>query len=96
MKFEWDPAKEITNKAKHGLSFGTATELFTGGADYLEINDDDHSDDEMRIIAIGPIARGVIMVVFTERSEDTIRIISARRATKSEIRLYRHHMEGES
>ncbi len=46
------------------------------------------------MIAIGPIAKGVIMVVFTERSEETIRIISARKATKLEIRLYRTYMEG--
>ncbi|MEK7412106.1 MAG: BrnT family toxin [Planctomycetota bacterium] len=45
---------------------------------------------------MGPIARGIIMVVFTERSEDSIRIISARRATTAELRLYRNQMEGTS
>jgi uncharacterized DUF497 family protein len=94
MRFEWDPIKEATNKDKHGISFGTATSLFTSGVDYLEINDDNHSNEESRLIAIGPIGKAVIMVVFTERYEDTIRIISARKATKNEVRLYYKYMEG--
>jgi len=91
MRFEWDPAKEAQNQAKHGLVFGDITGLFSSGVDYLEIPDLEH-DEEDRFIAIGPVVRGVVMVVFTERSEDTIRIISARRATKPEITLYRQHL----
>jgi uncharacterized DUF497 family protein len=62
------------------------------GADFLELSDDKHSDQEDRMIAIGVIKRGVIMVVFTEQSDDTIRIMSARKATKEEIHLYRQHL----
>jgi uncharacterized DUF497 family protein len=51
--------------------------------------DEAHSVDEERFIAIGPISRGVVLVVWTEQDEDTIRIISARRATKRE-RAYCH------
>lgn len=94
MHFEWDPGKEAANLAKHGLSFGHATSLFTSGADYLEIADAAHGDDEDRLIAIGPVARGVIVVVFTERIDDTIRIISARKATRSEVLLYRQYLKG--
>ena len=94
MRFEWDPAKEAANRAKHGLSFGDVTGLFTSGVDYLEIADVRHDDDEDRFIAIGPITRGIVLVVFTERHENTIRIISARRATKTETALYRNHLEG--
>jgi uncharacterized DUF497 family protein len=50
--------------------------------------DNAHSDEADRFVAIGPIARGVIVVVFTERDEETIRIISARAATGRERRGY--------
>lgn len=46
-----------------------------------------------RVIAIGPIRRGLVLVVFTERSEDTIRLISARWASESERTLYVEYME---
>jgi uncharacterized protein len=95
MRFEWDPAKEASNRTKHGLSFGDVTSLFTSGADFLELPDITHGDAEDRLIAIGPIARGVVLVVFIEFDEDFIRIISARRATASEITLYRRYLEGQ-
>jgi uncharacterized protein len=56
--------------------------------DYLEIFDEDHSDVEDRFIAIGPIARGIILVVWTEHDEKMVRIISARLATRRERALY--------
>ena len=92
MEFEWDAAKEKKNRALHGISFLEATEVFTSGADYLEIFDEVHSQDEDRFIAIGPIRRGVVVVVFTERDEETTRIISARLATALEAGLLRRHM----
>ena len=70
--------------------------MFTGAADYLEILDILHDDDEERFIAIRPILRGIVLVVFTERFEDTIRIINARRATRAEITFYRKHLGTES
>jgi uncharacterized DUF497 family protein len=59
VEFEWDPAKDDANRRRHGISFEEVTGLFTSGVDYLEIFDDEHSQDEDRFIAIGPIARGV-------------------------------------
>jgi uncharacterized protein len=96
MRFEWDPAKEAKNREKHGISFGEATALFTSGTDYLEIDLDEHSDEEDRLIAIGVIIRGVIVIIFTERSDDSIRIFSARKATKSEIHLFHQYLKGET
>ena len=93
MEFEWDADKDRSNQKRHGLSFLEASELFAVGTDYLEIFDQDHSDDEDRFIAIGPISRGVVLVVWTERDEDVIRIISARWATKRERARYIEHME---
>ncbi len=84
MRFEWDPAKDKTNRAKHGLSFEEASELFKSGVDYLEIYDEEHSDEENRFIAVGPTKRGVIVVAYTERDDDVLRILSARMATKKE------------
>lgn len=95
MRFEWDPAKNESNRLKHGLELQEATDLFAA-SDYLEIPDEGHSDDEERFLGIGSIQRGVIVVVWTERNEDVIRLISARHATKSEIELYRRYMEDET
>lgn len=96
MEVEWDEAKNRTNQQKHGVSFEEARELFTSGADYLEIFDADHSDMEDRFISIGPIKRGLVLVVWTERDETTIRLIGARWATKREQALYHQYMDQRS
>jgi hypothetical protein len=88
VKFTWDEEKNRLNQRKHGVSFAEAAELFESGVDYLEIFDDEHSVTEDRFIAIGPIRRGLVLVVWTERDEETIRIIGARWTTKAERRLY--------
>ncbi len=93
MEFEWDPEKDSANRRKHGLSFEEASELFLQDVDYVEIFDESHSEDEERFIAVGPIRRGVIVVVHTEPREETIRIISARLATRSEVERFRTHRE---
>jgi uncharacterized DUF497 family protein len=92
--FEWDEAKDLTNRHKHGLGFAEAAQLFESGGEYLEIFDVDHSESEDRFIAIGPIASGLIVVVYIEPEEDTIRIISAREATRREQALFREYMDG--
>ena len=84
VRFEWDPAKDKSNLAKHGLYFDEATAFFKTGVDYLEIYDEEHSDEEDRFIAIGPSRRGVIVVAYTERDDNVLRILSARMATKRE------------
>jgi len=89
----WDEAKNRDNQSRHGLSFEEAGRLFTSGVDYLEIFDETHSADEDRFIAIGPLDHGLVLVVWTERDEETMRIISARWATRKEQTLYRTYME---
>ncbi|HVR73957.1 MAG TPA: BrnT family toxin [Planctomycetota bacterium] len=91
MRFAWDREKEKANIDKHGISFDKAAELFSSGTDYLEIYDKDHSQHEDRFTAIGPVAGRIVVVVYTEWPEDTIRVISARPANRREIRLYRKH-----
>jgi uncharacterized protein len=94
VRFEWDEVKNRANQKAHGISFDEAQELFTSGLDYLEIFDANHSDYEDRFICIGPVRRGVILVVKTEPGEDITRIISARFASKTEKRLFEEHMKG--
>ena len=94
VKFEWDATKSRTNFEKHGLSFDDATELLTSDDDYLEIYDREHSNEEDRFIAIGPIRSGVILVVYTEPIDNAIRILSARPATKKEVQLFHRHFGG--
>jgi uncharacterized DUF497 family protein len=69
VNFEWDEAKDLTNQQNHGLGFAEAAELLESGVEYLEIFDLDHSESEDRFIAIGPVARGLIVVVYTEPEE---------------------------
>lgn len=92
--FEWDPVKDQANREQHGISFEEASELLKGASDFLEIYDEAHSDDEERFIGIGPIRAGIVVVIYTERADDVIRLISARRATKSELRLFQQFFEG--
>ena len=94
VRFDWDPNKDQANQQKHGLSFDEATELFADSNDYLEIYDEEHSDEEDRFIAIGPIRAGIVVVVYTQRQDDVIRIVSARRATSQEVRFLRKHLGG--
>ena len=94
MKFEWDTKKDQLNLKKHGVSFKEASRLFTGRADHLELFDNLHSEDEDRFIAIGPIIKGIIVVVYIERDFDTIRIISARKATRTERTMFNNLKKG--
>lgn len=85
MRFEWDEKKERQNIEKHGIDFTVASYVFADKA-RIEYFDTLHSDEEDRYIVIGKV-RDVLYVVYTERGDRT-RIISARRATKKERRLY--------
>jgi uncharacterized DUF497 family protein len=94
VRVEWDPAKDVENQARHGISFDEVRPLFEGDQDYLVIYDEEHSEDEDRFLAVGPIATGVVVVVHTEPSDDVIRIISARMATRAEEQLFYQHRAG--
>jgi len=93
VRFEWDPDKAAQNERLHGVSFEEACELFTTDAPVLEVYDVDHSETEDRFKSIGPIRRGLVLVVWTERSDDLVRIISAWWATKTEQQLYTEYLE---
>ena len=87
MRFEWDDEKAVANLEKHGVSFGEATEVFYD-PNALEGYDAEHSVDESRFFIIGLSSRRLLYVVYAERLEDTVRIISARRAITKEHEEY--------
>ena len=89
IRFGWDADKEKANRRKHGVSFEEAKTVFVDPNAKL-INDPDHSDDEDRFILLGLGRKLRLLVVcHTYRgSEEVIRIISARRANKSEQSQY--------
>ena len=93
VRLDWDEGKNRENQRKHGITFEDASDLFSSGVDYMEIYDEEHSILEDRFVAIGPIRQGVAVIVWTERDEDTIRIISARWATRREQALYRTYLD---
>jgi uncharacterized DUF497 family protein len=96
MKFEWDSQKAKINAEKHGITFEEASKLFRGRTDFVEIFDETHSVDEDRFIAIGPIVKGIVVVVYIEKSLNLIRIISARKATRKETHLFLNFKKGVS
>ena len=85
MEYEWDEAKRLTNLFKHGIDFIDILTVFDG--DVLTVEDDRYSYGEQRFVTFGLLQERVIAVVHTER-EDCTRIISARKATKYEQRIY--------
>ncbi len=85
--FEWDSEKAKKNLAKHKVSFEEASTVFRDPL-FITVVDDEHSLDEERYITLGLSNRGrLVMVAHTDRTE-TIRIISARPATKQEEEFY--------
>ncbi len=91
-EFEWDPAKAASNLRKHGIGFGLAATVFRDRL-VRSIPDEDHDESEERWITTGCVVDGRLLVVchtFTEIGGDKtlVRIISARRATRSERYQY--------
>ena len=83
MRFQWDDQKAVENLSKHGVSFGEATEVFYD-PNALEAYDQRHSIEEARFIIIGLSSRRLLYVVYAERANDLIRIVSARKANRTE------------
>jgi uncharacterized DUF497 family protein len=83
VSFEWDSQKAAVNLRKHGIDFADAVTVL---ADDLAITVPDQQSQEDRFVTLGVDALGrLLVVVYTWRGE-TVRIISARRATRRECR----------
>jgi len=89
LRFDWDPRKDAANRRKHGVSFEEAASAFRDERGLI-IADPDHSEAEDRFLLLG-LSSGLRVVVVCHCLRDkghTIRIISAREATRSERRQY--------
>jgi len=88
VQFEWDQRKAASNLRKHGISFNEAITVFRDQLAAI-FDDEAHSATEHREIIIGHSTRGrLLLVCFTEKTENVVRIISARLATRREREDY--------
>ncbi|MFH0799426.1 MAG: BrnT family toxin [Pseudomonadota bacterium] len=89
LRFEWDPAKERKNVQKHGVSFEEARSVFVDPLARL-ITDPDHSENEERFVLLGfsKKLRTLVVCHCYRRNGEIVRIISARKATRTEQKTY--------
>src|SRR5262245_31029618 len=85
--FEWDSVKAARNLRKHGVMFDDAVAVFKDER-AIDEPDDDPDEERFKITGMSP-GVGVLIVIYVERGRDSIRIISARKVTKHEIKTYR-------
>lgn len=85
IRFEWDRAKSRLNKRKHGISFEEAETVFSDDHALL-LDDPEHSDEEERFILLGlsALLRALVVCHCYREKDEIIRIISARKADRSE------------
>ena len=87
LEFTWDRSKATSNLEKHGVSFEEASTAF-GDPLSITVPDPDQSHDESRFVLMGQSFRGKLLVVVHSERGESIRIISARAATRRERREY--------
>jgi uncharacterized protein len=93
MKFEWDQQKNEVNIVKHGLDFADAYRIFRLPLRISLDNRQDYGED--RLIGLGMLDGRIVVVVFTELDEETIRIISLRKALPYERKRYEQYLKNE-
>lgn len=87
IRFEWDARKAATNRRKHRVSFEEATTVF-GDPLSRTVSDPDHAEVDKRFVTVGFSHRHRLLVVVHSDHGETVRIISARAATRSEREVY--------
>jgi uncharacterized DUF497 family protein len=87
LRFTWDPTKAAANLRKHGVGFAEAATAFADPWS-ATVPDPDHSASESRFILMGRSAQQRLLVVVHVERGDTLRLISARLATRLERRRY--------
>lgn len=93
MKFEWDERKNQSNLVKHGFDFADAFRIFNSPMLVEFDGRQDYSED--RWIGIGLLSGRVAIVVYTEPDEETVRIISLRKALTHERRRYEQYIQNQ-
>lgn len=91
LKFEWDPKKAASNLSRHGVSFEEALTVF-GDPLARIFDDEDHSIEEQREIIIGHSAKERLLVVCFTAQGESVRIFSARKATRRERKDYEENV----
>ena len=86
-EFEWDDEKAGSNLKKHGIGFDEGATIFNDPR-IATIPDPDHSKEEDRYISIGISVQGRLLVVVHTEREERIRLISCRKATSGERKIY--------
>ena len=93
MRFEWDENKRVENIRKHELDFADAWQIFDAPS---LVNVDNRKDyGETRFIGIGFLRDIIVTIVFTEPNEETIRVISLRKALKYEREQFEQYIANE-
>ena len=87
MEFQWDRGKAAANLKRHRVSFHEAAAVLEDPLS-TTFPDEAHSEAELRFLTIGAATGGHILVVAHTERNDTVRIISARRATRREREFY--------
>ncbi|MDQ3024895.1 MAG: BrnT family toxin [Pseudomonadota bacterium] len=87
MQFAWDPKKAASNLRGHKVTFEEASSVF-GDSLAITFDDPDHSEGESRLLTFGLSEQGRLLVVSHTERRGVVRIISARRATRAERRIY--------
>jgi hypothetical protein len=93
LQFEWDEAKNSENVRKHGIDFADIFEMFDG--EMLVELDERFDYGEDRWFGIGFLDPGVVAIVWTERQDNVIRIISAPRANRYERQKFAQYLSNE-
>ncbi len=89
LRFEWDERKNQSNRVEHGVWFEEAESVFSDP--HARVFDDpEHSEEEERLLLLGmsSAARPLVVVHCNRQSDLVVRIISARKATRKEVRFY--------
>jgi len=87
MQFAWDPKKAASNVRDHRVTFEAASFVF-GDSLAITFDDPDHSEGERRLLTFGLSEQGRLLVVSHTERRGLVRIISARRATRAERKIY--------
>ena len=89
LRFDWDERKNKVNRTKHGVWFEEARSVFSDPQPRV-FHDPEHSDEEERFLLLGlsSAARLLVVVHCYRESDSVVRIISARKAIKKEVRFY--------
>ena len=87
MQFAWDPKKATSNFRDHRVTFEEASSVF-GDSLAITFDDPDHSEGESRLLTFGQSEQERLLVVSHTERRGVVRIISARRATRAERRIY--------